>query len=345
VADELELWNVDMTTDKTKNSEPVTFTFGDSESISGDRISDYIQTLHNGEYYEPPINMNDLYKIYRGSVFHSSAIGLKANILLSTLEPNTKISNTDFLRFTLEYLVYANGYLEKIDNTFGQPIRYKPSPAMRTRKKLNERFIYLKPGEKNHEFDKDKIFHLMQPDIKQEIYGVPDYMASTISSELNKEATLFRLRYYRNGTHAGYIIYMTDAAYNEDDIEQLQEKLKQSKGPGNFKNLFVYAPDGKKDGIQLIPISEVAAKDEFTRIKDTSREDELGMHRVPAQLIGVVPKNTGGFGAVGAASEVFARNEIVPLQDRFKEVNEWAGEELFKFKSYEIKTDEEPNPQ
>ncbi|MBB6244156.1 hypothetical protein [Rhodanobacter sp. MP1X3] len=41
----------------------------------------------------------------------------------------------------------------------------------------------------------------------------------------------------------------------------------ESKGPGNFRNLFLYAPGGKKDGTQMIPISEVAAKDEFFNIK------------------------------------------------------------------------------
>ncbi len=161
-------------------------------------------------------------------------------------------------------------------------------------------------------------------------------MAAVLSSELNKEATLFRVRYYRNGSHAGYIVYMTDSAYNENDVELLEQKLKAAKGPGNFKNLLMYVPDGKPDGLKLIPISEVAAKDEFARVKDTSREDELGMHRVPGQLIGVVPKNTGGFGDVTSASNVFARNEIVPLQNRFKEVNDWLGVEAFSFNKYEI---------
>ncbi|WP_432721279.1 hypothetical protein R0381_002581 [Jeongeupia wiesaeckerbachi] len=54
---------------------------------------------------------------------------------------------------------------------------------------------------------------------------------------------------------------MTDTVQNEDDISAMRTALKNSKGPGNFRNLMVYAPGGKKDGIQLLPISEVAAKD------------------------------------------------------------------------------------
>jgi capsid portal protein len=53
----------------------------------------------------------------------------------------------------------------------------------------------------------------------------------------------------------------------------MREALKNSKGPDNFRNLFMYAPNGKKDGIQLIPVSEVTAKDEFFNIKNVTRDD------------------------------------------------------------------------
>ena len=72
---------------------------------------------------------------------------------------------------------------------------------------------------------------------------------------------------------------MTDAAQKQEDIDNLREQLKKSKGVGNFKNLFVHAPNGKKDGIQIIPISNVAAKDEFFNIKNVSRDDVL-LHTV-----------------------------------------------------------------
>ncbi|WP_438503318.1 hypothetical protein, partial [Bacillus licheniformis] len=77
-----------------------------------------------------------------------------------------------------------------------------------------------------------------------------------------------------------------DAAQNEEDIDALRTALKTAKGPGNFRNLFVYAPTGKKEGIQLIPVSEVAAKDEFGSIKNISRDDQLAGLRVYPQLMG-----------------------------------------------------------
>lgn len=47
--------------------------------------------------------------------------------------------------------------------------------------------------------------------------------------------------------------------------------------------------------------------------------------------MGVVPGDTGGFGAVAPAAEVFARYEIEPLQARFWELNDWIGEEVMRF--------------
>ena len=85
---------------------------------------------------------------------------------------------------------------------------------------------------------------------------------------------------------------MTDAAHNEDFVNDLRSAMRNS-GPGNFRNLFMYAPGGKKEGLQLIPISEVAAKDDFGAIKNISRDDQLAMLRIPPQLMAVVPQNAG----------------------------------------------------
>ena len=48
--------------------------------------------------------------------------------------------------------------------------------------------------------------------------------------------------------------------------------------------------------MQLIPISEVAARDEFFNIKNVSRDDVLAAHRVPPQSLGIVSTNNGGLG-------------------------------------------------
>ena len=91
---------------------------------------------------------------------------------------------------------------------------------------------------------------------------------------------------------------------------------------------------GKSACDVTVPISEVAAKDEFLNIKDVTRDDVLAAHRVPPQLLGVIPKNNGGFGDVRTANDVFFVNEIEPLMTRTREVNEWAGQEVIRFEDY-----------
>lgn len=88
----------------------------------------------------------------------------------------------------------------------------------------------------------------------------------------------------------------------------------------------------KKEEIQLIPVSEVTAKDEFFNIKNVTRDVLIAARRVQPQLIGVVPSNTGGFGAADTAAEVFGSNEIDPLQPRLTQLNEWVGDEVVRFK-------------
>ncbi|AMP04707.1 phage portal family protein [Collimonas pratensis] len=59
---------------------------------------------------------------------------------------------------------------------------------------------------------------------------------------------------------------------------------------------------------------------------------------MPPQLMGIMPNNTGGFGAIEPAARVFARNELVPLQSQFMALNDWLGIEVVKFEKYELLT-------
>ena len=111
----------------------------------------------------------------------------------------------------------------------------------------------------------------------------------------------------------------------------MRDALKRSKGPGNFRNLFVHSPSGKETGIQLKAIAEVGAKDEFMSIKNTTRDDVLAAHRVPPQLLGIVPANAGGFGDVTKALDAFFELEIEPLQSVFLELNDQLGFEAVRF--------------
>jgi capsid portal protein len=77
----------------------------------------------------------------------------------------------------------------------------------------------------------------------------------------------------------------------------------------------------------------VAAKDDFASIKNTSRDDILAAHRVPPQLLGMIPTNAGGFGDVEKATRVFIANEVAPIQARMLGLNKVLGVDAFRFKA------------
>ncbi|MDR2507407.1 MAG: phage portal protein [Candidatus Accumulibacter sp.] len=312
---------------------PELFTFGDPEPVLSPRgLLDYLECARLSKWYEPPLSLDGLARAANASVFHASAMFVKRNILSHAFIPSKYLSRADFNRFCWEFLVFGNAYLEKKENRLGGLLSLVPPLAKYVRRALDlDEYFFVPMFRVEHKFKKGTIFHLIEPDLHQEVYGLPQYLAALNSAFLNEAATLFRRRYFKNGSHAGCIFYMTDAAHNQEDIDDFRTALKESKGPGNFRNVFMYAPNGKKDGLQVIPVSEVAAKDDFLNIKNTTRDDQLAAHRVPPQLMGIVPTNTGGFGDVEKAAAVFLANEILPLEARFTEVNEWLGEEVVRF--------------
>lgn len=322
----------------TGTTSAMAFSFGDPESVLDRReILDLLECPVSGKWYETPISMDGLARSSRAAVHHASAMQLKGNVLTSCFIPHKLLTRTDFLRMVQDYIIFGNAYLERVENRLGAALALKPALAKYTRRGLDLDTYYFVPAYgQEHEFDRGAVFHLLAPDVNQEIYGLPEYIPALHSAWLNESATLFRRKYYKNGSHAGFILYMTDAAQNQTDVDVLREALKNAKGPGNFRNLFMYAPNGKKDGIQLIPVSEVAAKDEFLNIKSATRDDQLAAHRVPPQLMGIMPNEKGGFGDAEKAAWVFNANELKPLMDRFSEVNDWIGEAVIRFKDYEL---------
>jgi capsid portal protein len=89
--------------------------------------------------------------------------------------------------------------------------------------------------------------------------------------------------------------------------------------------MFVHAPNGKEHSIKIIPIAEAAAKDEFLGIKSASAADVMAAHRVPPQLLGIVPAQGSAFGNPTDANAAFERNEIRPLKAVFLDFNDRLG--------------------
>ena len=326
----------------TPPAQAFTFDLGDPEPVIGGRsaLLEYAECLQSGDWYEPPVSLSALARLLRVGAHHESALRFKINVLASTFIPSPALSAEAFSGFALDYMVLGNAYLERRRNRLGGLLELRHALGKYTRRGLEAgRFFFVTDLQSPHEFPRNDLFQLREPDIHQEIYGLPPYLGALQSAMLNESATLFRRRYYNNGSHAGFILYITDPAQQQEDVDAIRDALKNSKGVGNFRNLFLYSPEGKKDGVQLIPVGEVAAKDDFLNIKNVSRDDVLAAHRVPPQLLGIVPKNAGGFGSIADAAKVFVKNELAPLQARFLELNEWMGQEVVAFDPYEIPSD------
>lgn len=323
------------------------FSFGEPEGVlNGRDIWGLAELYHNGQYYEPPLPLTQLAKTFNMAVHHRSAIQIKVNLLKKHFVPTRYLDAKNFEKFILNYLQMANGYLERIPNMAGGVLRLESSPASHTRVGVEEGtyfFIRNQLGRINdHKFALGSIFHMFQPDVAQEVYGIPEWLAALQSGLLNENTTLYHRRYYVNGAHSGSIFYMTDQFADKETADDIKDRMQKAKGVGNFRNLFLYIPGGKKDGLQVMPIAAAMTKDEFANIKNVTRDDMLAAHRVPPQLIGIIPQNNGGFGDVGRATDVFFANEIVPIMNETLAVNAWLGVEAVRYRPYEQQANPAP---
>lgn len=82
---------------------------------------------------------------------------------------------------------------------------------------------------------------------------------------------------------SGCVVYLQQGKPNRAGDER---KDYQQQGVGNCRPLFINIPDGKTDGIKLIPVGDIATKGEFAAIKGITAQDVLICRRFPAVLAG-----------------------------------------------------------
>ncbi|MUL04433.1 phage portal protein, partial [Aliivibrio fischeri] len=90
-------------------------------------------------------------------------------------------------------------------------------------------------------------------------------------------------RYYKNGLHMGFIFYATDPNLSKEDEDDLKQKMASSRGVGNFRSMFINIPNGNEKGIQLIPVGDIATKDEYEKIKNVTAQEVITGHRFPVE--------------------------------------------------------------
>ncbi len=303
------------------------FGFGDPERVLSSPLVDYLgvsSTLldDSTEYYTPPIPLRGLAKIMNANAHHGSAIHFKTNLLAKNFKPSTGYSMSDFKKSAFEKVLFGQFYLQRIFNAWGKQIGVRHMPGLTMRRvKGKDQYAIVRFGKDPVYFKEGEIIHYKSYDPLQEIYGSPEYLGGLQSILLNENATLFRRRYYENGNHAGFIFYTADPDMDDDTADMLEEKISGTKGVGNFRSMFLNIPNGKEKSVQIIPVGDIAQKDEFERIKNVTRNDILSSHRIHRELAAVMPEEGGGSGDIKKISQVCHENEVIPMQNAMQEIN------------------------
>lgn len=299
------------------------FTFGEPEQVLSGNIGEYIGVFpsDDGDIFKPPVSRTGLAKLLRANAHHGAIPKFKRNLLLREFIPSAGCSAHTMGCAALDYMVFGDAFFYRHPNAFGECLELEHLPAINMRVKVDGGYRMLQADNKFIDFDQDEIAHVMDYDVEQTIYGIPDYLGGLQALLLNEAATLFRRRYYSNGAHAGYIFYTNDPDLTEEDEDNLREQISSSKGVGNFRSMFVNIPNGKENAIQIIPVGDFQAKDELEKVKNITRNDVIAAWRMNPALAGIIPENSAGFGDIQKIDQVYTSNEIRPICQLFDQVN------------------------
>lgn len=311
--------------------------FSNPVSVMNSDILSYLEVALMDGLYEPPIALDTLAKALRVNPMHSSAIEFKRNTLTYAMTVNSVLSRRDLKRFIQDYLTFGNGYFQIVRNLLGQVLNIKHVPALYMRRREDLGYTY-KPRSYDDQgridYRKGQIFHLAEYDVAQELYGLPQHVSGLTSIWLNDDATLFRRQYYRNGNHAGYLLYMNDPNMTKTQEEEIRNKLKAKDGMA-FKNMFVNAKGKDTKAPELKPIGQVEAKDSFKEVKNQTTNDVLSLHRVPLELMSVKREGITSSSDLNKVDRIFHKNELLPLIDSLSELNEFVGMDVITANGYE----------
>lgn len=181
------------------------FSFGDPVPVLEQWQSFYFGEANIFErWYTTPFDCDALAKTMKASPHHSSPIYAKRNILASTFIPHPLLSHREFCKLALDYLTFGNAYIERVNARSQKPLKLNVPLAKYMRVGTDGQTYYFVNNSilKPYEYKGKDICHLIEPDINQEIYGCPEYLSALNSVWLDESATLFRRKYYINGSHA-----------------------------------------------------------------------------------------------------------------------------------------------
>ena len=145
---------------------------------------------------------------------------------------------------------------------------------------------------------------------------MPEYYGAIQSVLLNEAATLFRRKYYINGAHLGSLFISTSQALKPADERAIAEKIRRSKGVGNWRSMFLHLPGHAQkatDVFNVVPVGDVATKDEFKAIKQITDQDISAAWGTRPEVAGIMPETVGGTGDLEKLHAMDYENKSLPL--------------------------------
>ncbi|PWC18230.1 phage portal protein [Brenneria corticis] len=272
---------------------------------------------NNFDHYTLPIDRLALAQLINLNGQHGGIVYARRNMVISDYQGGG-LTHDEIGSAVFDYLTFGDIAILKVRNGWGAVVDLVPLPALYTRRRKTDEFVVLQDGEPLV-YPVDDVIFIKMYDPQQQIYGLPDYIGGIHSALLNSEAVIFRRRYYHNGAHTGGILYTSDPNMTDEIEEEIERQLTSSKGIGNFSTILVNIPNGDKEGVQFIQMGDISAKDEFANVKNISAQDVLNAHRFPAGLCGIIPQNAAGLGDPEKARDTYRKDEIIPIQRRFRD--------------------------
>lgn len=307
------------------------YSFGDPEPVLNDRIGDYLGVFANitGGYYLPPISLEGLAKVMNANAHHGPILRFKRNMVAKWYQqPSPLLPYAELRKAALDFHVFGMCYFQLIYNRLGGLLRLERRPAMYMRAGVEPGVFfevrdYAMGLGQPLEYLPGEIVCIKEDDVRQTIYGVPEYFGGLQSILLSADATLFRRKYYLNGSHVGYVFVTQDAGLSDETATVIEERIKAGKGPGNFKSMYLNIPNSKsKEPVKVIPIGDIATKDDINAIKAITQREALAMHRMQPGIAGIIPENMTGFGDLEKVMRVYCELEVPPMQQVFLILND-----------------------
>ncbi|MBY7906988.1 phage portal protein [Vibrio fluvialis] len=298
--------------------------FGGVERVNVTNPAHYDGVDYDGyeEYYSPPVDPTALADMMTANSYHGAIVEARARIMVSDFVESPTLSYADMLNICKDLVGFGQCCYQVFYNFLNQPVRLGHAPMLPIRRGKENRFVRLNSDGTREWYKPGEIFHTKMYDPKQTVYGLPDYLSGLQSALLSQDATLFRRRYFKNGQHMGYILYTSDPNLSPKTEEALTKAIQDSRGPGNFRSLYINIPQGQEKGVQIIPVGNSATKDDFNIIKSVSAQDVMVAHRFPPGLGGVFPPEGGSLPDPEKSARMYYYNETRPLHKLLLGVNQ-----------------------